>query len=79
MITTVTHNPKLGCLGRFIRGDTEEVLRIPFWYSHEAGSFESFAAEVQRAATKLADCYAYWPDGYIHVQTRITKEYVNGI
>ena len=60
-------------------GDTEEVLRIPFWYSHEAGSFEHFAAEVQRAATKLSECYAYWPDGYIHIQTRITKEYANGI
>ena len=61
-------------------GKTEKVLRIPFSYSHEAGTFENFVAEIQRAATKLADCYAYWPvGGYIPVQTRITKDHVNGV
>lgn len=64
------------------KGDTSEVLRIPFMYDEAEMSdaqAESFRRSVQISAAALKDTYAYWPDGYVHIQTIINDKDVNAM
>ena len=61
-----------------INGEAEPVLRIPFWINKEGLKMSRpFTDIVESAAEALAAVYEHWPEGYIHVQTRINREYLN--
>jgi hypothetical protein len=59
-------------------GEAEPVLRIPFWFEKEGLEMDRpFSDLVFKAAKALADAYEFWPEGYVHIQTRINREYIN--
>tara|TARA_R100001463_G_scaffold131055_3_gene190858 strand:+ start:838 stop:1116 length:279 start_codon:yes stop_codon:yes gene_type:complete len=61
-----------------INGEAKPVLKIPFWINKEGLEMgQPFTDMVDKAAQALADVYQYWPEGYIHVQTRINREHLN--
>jgi hypothetical protein len=66
------------------RGETTEALRIPFMYDEAEMSdthAESYAfrKRVHTLAEALKETYAYWPDGYVHIQTIINDKDVNAL
>jgi len=34
---------------------------------------------VDNVAKALEEAYSFWPEGYIHIQTRINREFINMI
>lgn len=64
------------------RGETTEALRIPFMYDEAEMSdthAESFRKSVHMSVEALKETYAYWPDGYVHIQTIINDKDVNAL
>lgn len=59
-------------------GEAEPVLRIPFWFDKEELEMgPPFDELVNKAAKALEEAYAFWPEGYVHIQTRINRDHIN--
>jgi hypothetical protein len=61
-------------------GEPEPVLHIPFWFNKEGLDMgRPFSDMVDNVAKALEEAYSFWPEGYIHIQTRINREFINMI
>jgi hypothetical protein len=62
-----------------LKGEEEELCRIPFWsgFHNESDEYKAFLEAIESTAAALADAYSHWPDGYVSVQTRINRTYCN--